>query len=230
MWSYYGSKSKIVDLYPPPKYGKIIEPFAGSAQYALKYWDRQVLINDKYDVVFRIWKWLQQCSKEDILSLPEPKLGEKINREDFDCIEQAWLMGFMVQKGVSTPMLTVSPFAAGTIGLEKKKIASNLFKIKEWEITNNDWLEIENQDATWYVDPPYQNKGYKYKHCKVDFKMLGQWCKDRKGQTIVCENQGADWLPFKKVREFKGTTQKNVEVIWSNIPTNYDNEQSLILF
>ena len=31
MFSYYGSKSKIVDYYPPPKHKKIIEPFAGSA-------------------------------------------------------------------------------------------------------------------------------------------------------------------------------------------------------
>ena len=30
MFSYYGSKGKIVDYYPPPKHKKIIEPFAGS--------------------------------------------------------------------------------------------------------------------------------------------------------------------------------------------------------
>ena len=29
MFSYYGSKSKIVHLYPTPKFDKIIEPFAG---------------------------------------------------------------------------------------------------------------------------------------------------------------------------------------------------------
>jgi len=33
MFSYYGSKSKIVDYYPPPKHKRIIEPFAGSARY-----------------------------------------------------------------------------------------------------------------------------------------------------------------------------------------------------
>lgn len=37
MWSYYGSKTKLVDLYPPPKTDKIIEPFCGSAKYSLKY-------------------------------------------------------------------------------------------------------------------------------------------------------------------------------------------------
>jgi len=51
MWSYYGSKSKVVDLYPPPKQDKIIEPFAGSARYALKWFDRDILLVDKYPVI-----------------------------------------------------------------------------------------------------------------------------------------------------------------------------------
>lgn len=64
MWSYYGSKSKVVHLYPRPEYGKIIEPFAGSARYSLRYFDRDVLLVDKYEVVVRIWKWLQHCSPD----------------------------------------------------------------------------------------------------------------------------------------------------------------------
>ena len=72
MWSYYGSKTNMVDLYPPPKHDLIIEPFAGAAKYALKYFERDVLLIDSYDVVIRIWQWLQQCSKHDILSLPKP--------------------------------------------------------------------------------------------------------------------------------------------------------------
>ena len=59
MFSYYGSKSKIVDYYPPPKHKRIIEPFAGSARYSLKYWQNDVLLVDKYEVVVNLWKWLQ---------------------------------------------------------------------------------------------------------------------------------------------------------------------------
>ena len=50
MWSYYGGKSKVVDYYPTPKQSKIIEPFAGSARYALKWFDRDVLLVDKFDI------------------------------------------------------------------------------------------------------------------------------------------------------------------------------------
>jgi len=35
MWSYYGSKSKVVKHYPKPKYDLIIEPFAGAAWYSV---------------------------------------------------------------------------------------------------------------------------------------------------------------------------------------------------
>ena len=79
MFSYYGSKSKIVDYYPPPKHKRIIESFAGSARYSLKYWQNDVLLVDKYPVIIGIWKWLQQCSKDDILKLPILKAGDKIN-------------------------------------------------------------------------------------------------------------------------------------------------------
>ena len=76
MFSYYGSKSKIVDYYPSPKHKKIIEPFAGSARYSLKYWQNDVLLVDKYHIIVRTWKWLQQCSENDIRKLPILKLGE----------------------------------------------------------------------------------------------------------------------------------------------------------
>lgn len=51
MWSYYGAKTNLVGYYPKPKYDRIIEPFAGSARYALKYFDRDILLIDKYPVM-----------------------------------------------------------------------------------------------------------------------------------------------------------------------------------
>lgn len=94
MFSYYGSKSKIVDLYQPPKFDKIIEPFAGSARYSLKY--------------------------------------SKVNN----------------------------------------------------------------------------------KH--LDYPSLAEWCESRKGQTIVCENTKADWLPFIPLKEMHGQKYKTTEAVWYN--------------
>ena len=54
MFSYYGSKSKLVKHYPPPTCNKIIEPLAGSARYALEYFEKDVLLVDAYEVIVEI--------------------------------------------------------------------------------------------------------------------------------------------------------------------------------
>ena len=61
MFSYYGSKSKIIKKYPEPIYNTIIEPFAGSAGYALEYWNRDVIITDTYEKVYKVWKYSTKC-------------------------------------------------------------------------------------------------------------------------------------------------------------------------
>jgi hypothetical protein len=56
MWGYYGSKSKIVNKYPKPLFEKIIEPFAGTAQYSLKYFEKDILLVEKYELIVKLWK------------------------------------------------------------------------------------------------------------------------------------------------------------------------------
>jgi len=223
MFSYYGSKGKIVSKYPKPLHDKIIEPFAGSARYSLLYYDRDVTLVEKYDKVAKIWLWLQGCSPSDILSLPKMKPGETTDDFEFPCIEAKWLMGFMVQQGVNAPRKTVSKvFGNGKMGevieRDKKRVAENIFKIKHWKIILGDYREIENRSATWYIDPPYQHGG-EYYHSSVnnkhlDFSELGVWCKGRRGQTIVCENSKSDWLDFKYLSDLSGSKNRTKEVIW----------------
>ena len=69
-------KSRIVDVYPPPKFDKVIEPFAGSARYALKYWQKEVLLVDKYDVITDIWTYLINATEKDIEA---PTLFNELN-------------------------------------------------------------------------------------------------------------------------------------------------------
>ena len=144
MFSYYGSKSKIVDYYPPPKHNKIIEPFAGSARYSLKYWQNDITIVDKYEKIIRIWKWLQKATEKDILNLPEPKYKESI--DDFNISDdEKLLMGFMVAGAIASPQKIVQKFS--NIPGDKKRIAKQLFKIKHWKIINGSYDEIENIEA-----------------------------------------------------------------------------------
>jgi site-specific DNA-adenine methylase len=226
MWSYYGGKAKLVNHYPTPKHDLIIEPFAGSARYALKYWERDVLLVDKYEVVVKLWKWLQQCSPNDILKLPQLKKGDDTRKMNLSEMEILFL-GFYAGGGVSTPKYSVSKFGEQNSKSFKKKIASNLHKIKHWKIQHGSFEDIPNKTATWYVDPPYQFGGEHYRHSNktIDFKKLGEWCMNREGQTIVCENTKADWLPFKPLIRFSGLVHTTTEAIWSNHATAFDNEQ-----
>jgi hypothetical protein len=111
MFSYYGSKSKLVDYYPRPKHDRIIEPFAGSARYSLKYFDREVTLVDKYEVICRIWKWLQLCSRQDILSLPVLGKGEDIRLLNLSDDEKLFL-GMISGVASISPRNKVSYFSA----------------------------------------------------------------------------------------------------------------------
>lgn len=230
MWSYYGAKTNIVDHYPPPKFDKIIEPFAGSARYALKYFDRDVLLLDKYDVIVKIWKWLQQCSPKDILGLPrflDP--GTRIDSLSFDCEEAKLFYGFMMGKASERPRVKVTDRIAvdrpNFINYGLKRIAANLFKIKHWTIIEGDYTDAPFIEATWFIDPPYQHGGSTYPVHDVDYNDLGNWCQDNKGQIIVCENTKADWMEFKPMLSQRGSVRTTTEAIWSNYPTAFDHQQ-----
>lgn len=95
--------------------------------------------------------------------------------------------------------------------------------------------------ATWFVDPPYQVAGvrYRYNSTRIDFAALGDWCRSLDGQVIVCENDGADWLPFRWHRavpscawrgpqpdSYDGIARVSREVIWTN---DFDAEQRVLL-
>ena len=219
MWGYYGSKSKIVDLYPKPMHNKIIEPFAGTAQYALKYFDRDVLLVDKYDVIVKLWKWLQQCSPSDVLSLPRLKCGENVDNFTWDCDEAKWLMGFIITGAPTMPKKTASKWKTiirpNTQDYKLQYIADNLWKIKHWNIQLGDYSSIVNETATWFIDPPYQVGGEYYKHSSknIDYASLADWCKERRGQVIVCGNTNDTWLDFKPLVDIHGAMKKSTECV-----------------
>lgn len=218
----------MVNYYAPPLHGKIIEPFAGSARYSLKYFEKDILLVDKYDVMIKIWKWLQQCSEKDILKLPRVKHTETLNDFTFDCEEAKLLLGFIIKINDASPCLTPSPRLANRpnrVNFQLQSIAKNLFKIKHWNIVLGDYADIENQEATWFIDPPYQFGGEYYVENKIDFPALSSWCQSRKGQVIVCENSKANWMPFNPLKEQRGCQKSTMEVWWTNQPTSSVNKQ-----
>lgn len=61
--------------------------------------------------------------------------------------------------------------------------------------------------------------GKLYVENQIDYEHLGNWCKELANdgnQLIVCENMGADWLPFQPLVELHGQKKRSIEAIWTN--------------
>jgi 16S rRNA G966 N2-methylase RsmD len=239
MFSYYGSKSKIVQYYPQPTHNKIIEPFAGSARYSLRYFEKDVLLVDKYKVIVDIWHYLQRASEKDILGLPKlDKVGQDLRDYKLSEVEKNF-MGMIISAGASSPQNKLTTLAYRKQLNDKYRpyerylitIAKDLYKIKHWKIIQGSYEDLPNEHATWFIDPPYQFGGEHYKESNknLDFNSLANWCKTRQGQVIVCENTKADWMDFKEINFFKHANnmgnEKTTEAIWTNFPTQYDSVQ-----
>jgi hypothetical protein len=85
-----------------------------------------------------------------------------------------------------------------------------------YNISNGSYDIINNQEATWFIDAPYQALCY-HKFHDINYVELAQWCRSRRGQVIVCEQDGANWLPFRTFRSVKNRYHNySHEVIWTN--------------
>lgn len=224
MFSYYGSKAKIARLYPAPTHKVIIEPFAGAAWYSVLHRSHNVLLNEKYSTLFNIWHWLiNEATQEVILKNREFYLGQNIRTCNIAKSHQD-LIGFLINRGSSTPKVTVpqwscqvksNPYFASTPYYALTQIAKMLPEIKHWGITLGDYRELPDVEATWFIDPPYQYGGEYYVVNDINYHELAEWCKQRKGQVIVCENTKASWLDFVPLTKITGQRVKTTEAVWT---------------
>lgn len=226
MWSYYGSKCKLAKLYPEAKYPTIVEPFAGAAWYSVLHRHKQVILNESYDVIYAIWKWLiTSAAPEEILRYVNLYLGQNISTLPLPEPHKD-LIGYIINRGCTRPANIVTkwscqsqarPTWASTPYSQLTRIARLLPEIKHWTITYGDYSELPNIQATWFIDPPYQFGGKFYPEHNINYPDLAKWCKSRKGQVIVCENSQATWLDFKPLAINTGQRKTTTEMMWYKI-------------
>ena len=228
MFYYFGSKTMLAKYYPTPMYDNIIEPFAGSAAYSLYHMLRNSKIrctlieNDKR--VYETWIKLLSMSEDDILHYSVPAIGEKTS--DF------LIMTCAASNAIAKcKTLKFTERLAKVFEIQKKRLIKTLHLKSRIEVLYGDYSESPNINATWFIDPPYQVTGSVNKNTvfpngngygknsnadSIDYNLLSQWVKERRGQTIVCEKFGANWLSFKNLKNGKtslGTLYK--EVFWT---------------
>ena len=224
-WLYYGGKWRAAPYYPQPKYGTIIEPFAGAAGYSLRHYKRNVVLVEKYPVIAEMWRYLIRVTGFEIRRIPYVTHVDDL---------PGWvpdggraLVGFAMNSAVTAPRKTLSARNAGWCESLRERVATQVSLIRHWVVYEDDYSTVDSiGPATWFIDPPYQAAGKYYIHngSTIDFESLGSWCKTRRGQIIVCENDGAQWLPFRHFRdirashcpssEFRSSPGVSSEAIW----------------
>lgn len=201
---YYGGKSSIAHKYPKPKHDIIIEPFAGGAGYSLLYNNHSITLVDKDPMVCAMWKSLiNGVAKKQLKHIPDNmNAGDNIRNLIPQFVDQGLyeiVRNNCFSSGTFTYRHRVSPFGAMRYNTIKPKILYYSDLVRHWRVFNASYEDIENIEATWFVDPPYNNNaGLDYRFNKIDYSALAGWCLSRKGYVIVCEQYGASWLPFKK--------------------------------
>lgn len=221
-FSYMGAKWTLAKHYPDPKYGIVVEPFAGSACYALRHYTKEVILVDLNQTICGIWDYLIKVSSEEIMALPDfvydqdDLVGQPQEVKD--------LVGFWLNRCCSSPVKSLSSWGRtfeypwSFWGEEiRYRIAAQVEHIRHWSIINGPYDCVPNDSClTYFIDPPYQGLNeYPVKFSQFD--ELADFCKTRKGQVIVCERNGADWLPFQHFRyrsTLKSRGSMNAEVVY----------------
>lgn len=223
-WCYYGGKWRSAPRYPTPRHNTLVEPFAGAAGYATRHHRCRVVLVERDPVVADLWRWLIQSSEDEVRALP---LDVPTTVRDLGLAPgPSALIGFWLNKGAASPMQSPSKWmragthAASFWGREvRERIATQVGAIRHWTVIEGSYEDAPDEEATWYVDPPYQRAGVHYRRKITDYPALGAWCRTRRGQTIVCEEVGADWLPFRHFGTFKANESRTggkrcAEAIW----------------
>lgn len=225
----YGGKWRCAPRYPAPTHKIIVEPFAGAAGYSVRYPHLDVVLIEKDDKIASLWAYLIGSSSKEIADLPLFPVGGHIDDLHI-CEEAKTLIGFWLNKGCSRPMKSESAWMrAGKHKTSfwgeriRHRISKQVSFIKHWKIFAGDYSTAPDIEASWFIDPPYQEAGRLYKHSSKDinYESLADWCKTRRGQVMVCENDGAKWLPFSPYITIKSTEGKygksqSKESIWQN--------------
>lgn len=228
LFPYFGSKVKNARRYPAPKHPTIIEPFAGAAGYASLYAERDVILVERDPKIAAVLRYLVGATPDEIMALP--LLNPEQTVHDFPLTNpQKWLIGLWCNP-TSRPCTRLSswgrrayPNMPMNLWGEKSRarLSRSVLRIKHWQVIEGSYQASPFEHlATWFVDPPYEVAGKHYPTNAIDYTLLGDWCRNLRGQVIVCEAADAKWLPFTPLYEAPGsvieknTRRRSTEAVW----------------
>jgi hypothetical protein len=129
--SYFGGKVRAASWYPAPTHATIVEPFAGGAGYSYRYYDRNIVLIEKYDVLANMLAWFVRSGAEDIPRMPLLEPGQRVSDLPNLIPEQRAFIGFWIDMGTERPKDKPTPWS------ERDRQANRL---NTWTPRNRDKL------------------------------------------------------------------------------------------
>lgn len=228
-FAYYGAKHNLATKYPAPSHTTIIEPFAGSAAYSLRWASdsTHVILYDLDQQVIELWHRVQHITVDELQHIDHHITNDT---HTTDPLIAATGGSETLKATLSGKQRAITPRMRQEWPTVRRRILRSLPRIKHWDIRHGTYHDAPDIEATWFIDPPYSvhNLGYTsltsasgnaYRHGAqgINYEHLAEWCQTRDGQTIVCEQAPANWLPFIPFHEQKNQQhQMRTEVIWTN--------------
>jgi hypothetical protein len=227
---YYGGKIQLAHRYPPPAYRTIVEPFAGGAAYA-GHWAtlrHRVILVERDPAVVKLWREAQTITPGRLDEIEREMVSTGLATHPF----MAVLAGGSSLVGTlgGGERVVTERMAAGWSAV-RRRLLSQRPLVRRWTVIEGDYTEAPDVEATWFIDPPYRpaRRGvsgdlYRVGAETIDYEALGEWCRSRRGQVIVCEQAGADWLPFRPFAQRRAFVTRGAapsirtEVIWTRTP------------
>lgn len=231
MFFYYGAKRVLAPHYPRPRYRTVVEPFAGSAQYAVRCLmegsaDRAIL-TDLDPRVVDMWERLLSMTPDEVRALPPLVVGATTSDPLHMVTAASNSWGSAKRMTVSERMAIKWPPMLRFITAALPHLLGRV------TISLGDYTTArQTEPATYFVDPPYQTvrlltatdstggargRGYA-KHCNsdsLDFAALGDWCQSLTGHVMAVDQIGADWLPFRPLKGHRSSVgTMHLEAIW----------------
>lgn len=217
MFYFFGAKNLLARHYQPPMHEVIVEPFAGSAAYSCyhlkRHRDMRAVIIDRNDNVAAAWDYLKHCSARDIRKYPTPQIGEYTTDFFLKVCTSSNSCHLNAKMKVTKRMLE-------TFEYQRRRMLDMLWIRNRISFIHDDYRNFPNIEATWFIDAPYQRKsdrraGFELSKRNREYAELAQFAKSRKGQVIVCEKAGANWLDFEPFRDNKNVLDNRYsEVVW----------------
>lgn len=211
MFYYFGRKGRLARLYPPPRFDLVIEPFAGSMAYTLHHRPPVAIGVEVDEQVVDVWRRVSALPPNELLAYPTPSIGERTS--------DRWQMLAAGSHGTTRAESYLWTDRMNRDFAKQRRMAARAqpYVAERVLYLGDDYTTAPDLAATYFVDPPYQHvhRGYERGADGIDYEALAAWVRSRRGQVIVCEQEGADWLPFRPLAAIRGTTNKaTTEVVW----------------